>query len=587
MKFFNEPIIYMARKTWQYSKGNRHKVLLYLFFFTMANLIYLAWPLIIAGILNMVQSEGLSFDNLPRVIFYLSLFFIIGIGFWAFHGPARVLESTNAFMARAKYKKYLLDGVMDLPASWHTDHHSGDTIDRIEKSTTALFDFSRNSYEVIESIVRLIGAYFALLYFNVHASYIVLIVTVISLTLIFSFDKFLMKQYSELYREENKIAAKVYDTISNISTVIILRVEKLLSKAIWKQMLHPFSLYYKNRKTNEVKWFFVSMTSSTLLFFVIGSYIYSQLISGGVILVGTIFALYEYGDKINRVFFRFAYKYGGIVQQKTAVLNGEEVADQFKKIFSVKKVNLAKGWEELSIEGLSFSYSGSHRKDLNNVDLQFFRGERIALVGESGSGKSTLMKLIRNLYPLSKGNLYVDNVEVSNGFSAISSYVSLVPQDPEIFASTIGENITLGVPHTQAFVERFTDMAEFTKVAKSLPHGFKSSIVEKGVNLSGGQKQRLALARGLLASVDKEIILLDESTSSVDTVTERKIYRNIFKAFKEKTIIVSVHRLHLLPQFDTIYFFSKGKLIASGSHRELLRKNSDFKKLWKKYKDIK
>ena len=110
-----------------------------------------------------------------------------------------------------------------------------------------------------------------------------------------------------------------------------------------------------------------------------------------------------------------------------------------------------------------------------------------------------------------------------------------------------------------------------------------STIVERGVNLSGGEKQRLSLARGLMASLDKEIILLDEPTSSVDSKNELTIYQNIFKEFANKTIISSIHRLHLLSMFDYIYFFQDGQIIAHGTLEQLLQDSKDFQIIWDKY----
>jgi ABC-type multidrug transport system fused ATPase/permease subunit len=132
-------------------------------------------------------------------------------------------------------------------------------------------------------------------------------------------------------------------------------------------------------------------------------------------------------------------------------------------------------------------------------------------------------------------------------------------------------------------VLRYTDMACFTDVALSLPNKWNSMIKEKGVNLSGGERQRLALARGLMASQDKAIILLDEPTSSVDMANEQKIFENIFRAFADKAIICSLHSLHLLPMFDCVYLFDDGKIIASGTFSELLESSDDFKKLWEDF----
>lgn len=220
---------------------------------------------------------------------------------------------------------------------------------------------------------------------------------------------------------------------------------------------------------------------------------------------------------------------------------------------------------------------------LDGVSLNIKHPQRIALIGESGGGKSTLLRIIRDLYHPKTLNLKIDGREVKKGFASISDSISLIPQDPEIFATTIRENITLGVEYTDEHLRIFTDMARLTPVIERLPKGLESSIVEKGVNLSGGEKQRLALARGLLASVEKDIILLDEPTSSVDFGNELEIFKNIFYAFPRQTIISSVHRLHLLSLFDAVYFFEDGKIIASGTFESLKKSSPDFQALWEKY----
>lgn len=187
---------------------------------------------------------------------------------------------------------------------------------------------------------------------------------------------------------------------------------------------------------------------------------------------------------------------------------------------------------------------------------------------------------MRDLYHPKTLELSVDGRPIQDGFGGISRAISLVPQNPEIFATTIMENITLGAEYEHDFVRHFTDIACFTDVAEKLPHGLETSIKEKGVNLSGGQQQRLALSRGLLACHDKDIILLDEPTSSLDTATEMRVYQNIFGAFKGKTIISTIHRLHLLPLFDKIYFFDQGRIAGKGTLQELLSTNAQFQDLW-------
>ncbi len=220
---------------------------------------------------------------------------------------------------------------------------------------------------------------------------------------------------------------------------------------------------------------------------------------------------------------------------------------------------------------------------MDDISLDIEKGRRIALIGATGSGKSTLLKIIRELYHPSGLKLYLDGKPLKNGFKSISSEVALIPQDPEIFQETIMDNITVGADYDMAEILKYTDMACFTDVALNLPNKFDSMIKEKGVNLSGGEKQRLALARGLLASRDKAIVLLDEPTSSVDVITEEKIFKNIFESFADKAIVCSLHGLHLLPLFDRIYFFENGKIIARGKFDELLESSEEFRKIWEDF----
>ena len=581
----NNPVVYLTKKMWRYAQGNRHNVILYVLFFVIANSISFLEPLVIARMLNIVQEHGITPQSFHSLLFHLSILLLISVGFWIFHGPARVIENKNAFLVRANYKKYLIDGVMAFPISWHTDHHSGDTIDKIEKGTTALFNYSGSTFTTIQSIVRLVSSYIALSYFNLHAGYIVLFMVTMTLFLITQFDKVLVGQYKLINRAENRISEKVFDVISNITTVIILRIEKLVSSAIYERIMEPINLFAKNKKIGETKWFLVSVCSSAMTVLVLGSYFYTVMTTGAVVLVGTVYALYGYVGRISDLFFNVAYMYGNILQQKAAVMNAEEVANEFQDEKKISSLKLGLGWRELKIDALRFSYHTKEGADLHldDVSLTVRRGERIALIGESGSGKTTLLKIIRELYHPQHVRVSLDGKMLEHDFQAISADIALIPQDPEIFSTTIRENITVGVEHDPDYLKKFTEMARFTEVAEHLPKKLDSFIFEKGVNLSGGEKQRLALARGLMASDDKSIVLLDEPTSSVDTKNELAIFENIFREFKGKTIIASVHRLHLLPLFDTIYYFRAGKIIVSGTLDALQETSRDFKDLWDKY----
>jgi ABC-type multidrug transport system fused ATPase/permease subunit len=531
-------------------------------------------------VLNRIQDQGVSAENLPVLLFYLSLLVAGDAVYWIFHGPARVIENKNSFLVKANYKQYLLEGTLNLPASWHTDHHSGDTIDKIEKSSSALFDYSGTTFIVIETIFSLVGSYLALIYFNIHSSYIVVFFLILTLAIVTKFDKTIMKNYDDLYKTENSIAAKVYDVISNVTTVIILRIEDIVTSSIFKKMMAPFRLFSRTHKLNETKWFLVSMSGSLMTFFVIATYIFFNYKAETVIYLGTMSALYGYVNRIQSLFYRFAYEYSRIVNRQTALQNADVIRVEFKEKQKECDVRLA-NWKEITVKNLNFSYH-TDKEDLHLTDINLVlkRNQRIALVGASGGGKTTVLKVLRNLYQPKSGKVLIDDRE--EDMRCLSRHITLIPQDPEIFNDTIRENITCGIPHDIETIKKYTDIACFTEIALSLPHRWESTIMERGVNLSGGEKQRLALARGLLASADKQLVFLDEPTSSVDTKNELQIFKNIFNEFKDKTIVSSVHRLHLLHLFDQIYYFKNGRIIACGTLTQVM-KNKEFAEIWKKY----
>lgn len=146
----HNPLFYLFSKTWQYSSGNRKNIVLYWSLFIIANAFILIFhPLVLAKVMDVIQKDGINHKNIAFLCELLLLTLGLDFLFWVFHGPARVIERSNGFKAKANYRKKLLKGVMTLPLDWHSNHHSGDSIDKIEKGTTALYAFSVDSFEVI------------------------------------------------------------------------------------------------------------------------------------------------------------------------------------------------------------------------------------------------------------------------------------------------------------------------------------------------------------------------------------------------------------------------------------------------------
>lgn len=574
-----EPTLFMFKRMWRFSPS-KPRVILFLSLETIANLVDFLNPLIIAWLLNEIQTQGLSEPY--KLLGILSLLLVTTLGFWAFHGPARYIERKNAFLVQANYKQHLIDGTLSLDAKWHSEHHSGDTIDRINTASTALFQFSQGTFVVVETIVKLTSSYIALIYFNLHSIYIVGFLTVIAIWIMLSYDKRLQREYKQLNEYNNQISQQIFDALSNITTILILKIERLLSRDISKRLMRPFRLYGENVKKNEYKWFWVNTIAVLMTVGVLASYIMQHWFLGITIAAGTLYALYGYVERITGLFYSFAYNYGDLVRQQTAIENVAPIEREFREEDLRENVVL-QDWKKIRIDNLRFSYHGKESSDLHltGVYITINKGEKIALVGESGSGKTTFLKMLRGLYEPQHIEVFVDERKLKS-LKSLSENISLIPQEPELFSTTIKENITLGLRYSQKTVEEACEIACFDSVIRKLPKGHRTLVTEKGVKLSGGEKQRLALTRGILASKKKQIVLLDEPTSNVDSRNERNIYKNIFQEFGEKTVISTVHSLHLLPIFDSIYVFDKGEIVAWGTLDQLKESSPHFQEMWKR-----
>jgi len=585
MKFGHNPVIYLWRTMYRYADSRRKHISLATFMFFCATTSYLLEPVVFAYFLNTIQEQGISAENLPYLFLILLLFLACEVGFWVFWGPARIIEQKTAFIVRKNYKEHLLRGVMALPLSWHVDHHSGDTIDKIEKGTSALYNFSAYTFEYLKALITLIVAIGALIYLDLLAAAIVVVAAVCIFYIMIIYDRRLVPGYKRLNQFENTISEKVYDVVSNITTVIILRIEHVIFKTISAAIDASWPQYRKNSFDNEYKLFWAAVLGRLSVVLAVGAYLFSTIQSGATILIGSVYVLFSYASRVRETFFSFAQLYNKAVQHRAGVANAEYISKDFATSDALPDRYLPKDWQSISIKELTFSYTGPEYLDLHleDIEMNLKKGEKIAIIGESGGGKTTFLKVLRGLYTPKHMRLSIDDRHVPGDFDLISDSIALIPQDPEIFSATIRENITLGVEYSLEEIKKYTDMASFTEVVIRLPRGLESNIVEKGVNLSGGEKQRLALTRGLLASRDKDVILLDEPTSSVDFHNELKIYENIFSNFQAKTVISSIHRLHLLPLFDTIFLFKKGKIIAQGNLQHLKENSGDFQALWEKY----
>ena len=225
---------------------------------------------------------------------------------------------------------------------------------------------------------------------------------------------------------------------------------------------------------------------------------------------------------------------------------------------------------EIRFDGVGFTYPGKNTPTFDGLSVTIRAGERIALVGHSGSGKTTFVRLLQLRYPVATGQILVDGQDIAQGSRhSLRGAIALVPQDPILFHRSLRENIAYA--RTGATIEEVREAASLAHIdtfIDALPEGYETLVGERGVKLSGGERQRVAIARAILAN--RPILILDEATSSLDSVSERAIQDALHTLTQGRTSIMIAHRLSTILEADRILVFDQGRIVEQGTHSELI-----------------
>jgi ATP-binding cassette subfamily B protein len=276
---------------------------------------------------------------------------------------------------------------------------------------------------------------------------------------------------------------------------------------------------------------------------------------------------------LSKRFLEFFEHIGNVSNGVYTIIQPHEIIDRDNAIAPI----ISQG--RIEFRHVRFSYSPG-KPVFDNLSVTIQPGERVGLVGFSGSGKSTFVNLILRLFDPQSGQIVIDGVDIRDMTQdALHTQISLIPQDPSLFHRTLLENIRYGrLEATEKEVVEAAEKAHAHDFIAPMQQGYDALVGERGVKLSGGQRQRIAIARVILKNAP--ILILDEATSSLDSITEKAIQETLDLAMDEKTVIVVAHRLSTIAHLDRILVFDRGQIIEDGTHAKLLTQRGAYYRLW-------
>lgn len=579
------PYFNLIRTVWQNGLPWRKVIVGYYLAYVVAQLSLSLSPYAFGKTIDILQH--FKANQLKDVIFWLAASVVLLLIFWLFHGPARVQERYVGLKIQQSFRIRVYEQLNQLPLKWHQNHHSGRIMTRVNRASIALHRFSENQFIYIETIMKFVVSIGFLFWISFPVGLLSLGSCVLAVFTVMLFDRTLIPLYDIQNELDNHVGAVFFDYLSNITTILTLRLSELTRHNLFQRMMKFWPFFRREVVLNEIKWFSMGIVLSATQSFILIGYIVYHLQTLGVVMMGTVVMIFRYQHDLLEVFYNFSAHYSDLVRMDTDVCGMQPILDDIQRFAREPQgLVVARQWHTIEIENLVFHHPGREDKKIfDSFCLKFKRGEKIALIGLSGGGKSTLLNLLRGLYKPDQAHLKIDGVAFDS-LEPLQTITTLIPQDPEIFENTIAFNITLEVPSGPEEVERAIALARFSSVLEQLPLGLETDMREKGLNLSVGQKQRLALARGLFAARFSSLILMDEPTSSVDLPTEKEILSGVMAAFPEATLVVSLHRLHLLPQFDRIMMLDAGQVVADGPTSDLLAQPGPVRDLWLNYQEV-
>lgn len=525
---------------------------------------------------NIIDAGIVNFENILQILIYIA----VGIvGVTVFQWIMNYFTNIISYKTVRDLRREIFDKFNSVPLSYIDSHPHGDLISRVINDVDAVGDgLTQMFLQLFSGIVTIVGTLIFMLMIDWRIALAVVILTPLSLFVAAFIGKLSHKRFSEQQLLQGEISSYVEEHVGNQRIVkafsyenrAIEDFEKLNTKLYDVGFKAQFAGALANPSTRFV---------NAMVYAAVGIFGALTAISGSLT-VGQLSCFLTYANQYTKPFNEVT---GVLTQLQTAIAAAGRVFDVLEAENETPdspespKISECKG--NVKIENVSFSYK-KEKPLIRNFSLDVKSGSKVAIVGPTGCGKTTFINLLMRFYETDSGKISIDGVDIKSlSRDNLRRQFGMVLQESWLFCGTIMENLRYGNENaTDEEIISAAKAAYAHSFIRRMPDGYNTVISEGGGNLSQGQKQLLCIARAMLTN--PAILILDEATSSIDTLTEIRVQKAFAKMMKGKTSFVVAHRLSTIKESDVILVMKDGNIIEQGNHEELLKKGGFYSTLY-------